>query len=196
MSPIDWQKLWDINPDVIAWIEIPGTRVAYPILQHPYDNFYYLDYTIDHRLTLPGSIYVFSNVKKDFSDYNVVIYGHNMIDESMFGSLKNYRYLSHMESYPALDIYTPDGEYHYTIFGAVVYDDKLISDSYDSTWEPDREAFLNSLYDTIYAGSVFREDVEVTPEDHIVTLSTCIAGAPNNRLLIVAVRNEPDEAVS
>ena len=57
-SPIDFAKLQEQNPDVYAWIEIPGTNVNYPILQHPTDDVYYLDHTIDGTAGLPGSISV------------------------------------------------------------------------------------------------------------------------------------------
>ena len=45
-SPIDFKKLQEQNPDVYAWIEIPGTNVNYPIMRHPTDDAYYLDHTI------------------------------------------------------------------------------------------------------------------------------------------------------
>ena len=73
-SPIDFAKLQEQNPDVYAWIDIPGTNVNYPILQHPTDDVYYLDHTIDGTAGLPGSIYTESCNYKDFSDFNTVIY--------------------------------------------------------------------------------------------------------------------------
>ena len=72
----------------------------------------------------------------------------------------------------------------------VTYDDRYITERYLDEFEADRAAFLRSLRDF---GAVIDESVPVSTEGHIITLSTCIGGMPNNRLLIVAAENEePD----
>lgn len=88
--PVDFASLQEKNPEIYAWIRISDTSVDYPILQRPEDDGYYLDHTVDGAEGLPGSIYTESLNKQDFSDKNTVIYGHNMKDETMFGSLKYY----------------------------------------------------------------------------------------------------------
>ena len=89
-SPIDFKKLQEQNPDVYAWIEIPGTNVNYPIMRHPTDDAYYLDHTIDGTAGLPGSIYTENYNNKEFTDFNTVIYGHDMRDGTMFKDLHKY----------------------------------------------------------------------------------------------------------
>lgn len=89
--PIDFAELRKMNPEIYAWIRIPGTEVDYPIVQRPEDDAYYLDHTIEGEAGLPGSIYTESLNKQDFTDKNTVIYGHNMKDNTMFGSLKDYK---------------------------------------------------------------------------------------------------------
>lgn len=74
--PIDFAELQKVNPEIYAWIRIPGTEVDYPIVQRPEDDAYYLDHTIEGEEGLPGSIYTESLNKKDFTDKNTVIYGH------------------------------------------------------------------------------------------------------------------------
>ena len=73
----DFGQLHEQNQDIYAWIVVPGTQVDYPLLQSETDN-YYLDYNLDHSKGYPGCIYTNQCNRKDFSDYNTVLYGHNM----------------------------------------------------------------------------------------------------------------------
>lgn len=86
-NTVDFAALWEQNEDVYAWITVPGTLVDYPVLQHPSDDEYYLHHTIDHVEGLPGSIYSETVNAKDFTDMNTILYGHNMKNDTMFGSL-------------------------------------------------------------------------------------------------------------
>ena len=74
----------NLNPDVYAWIDVPGTEISYPVLQSAEDNSYYLEHTIEGEKTLPGAIYSENYNSKDFSDYNTILYGHNMRNGTMF----------------------------------------------------------------------------------------------------------------
>lgn len=185
--PIDFEALWAINPDVYAWIEIPGTEIAYPILQHPSDDAYYLDHTIEGVEGYPGSLYTELCDAKDFSDFNTVIYGHNMKDRSMFGSLKDYRDVDFLAEHREIIIYTPTEKRVYQIFAAVVYDDRYIPGTYNDDKVEDRQAFLDSLSETRDLNSQVLDDVEVTTDSQIISLCTCIGGQPNNRYMIEAV---------
>ena len=189
-SPIDFEALWKINEDVIAWIEIPGTKVNYPILQHKFKDNYYLDITIDGGQGLPGSLYVFSHQDKNFCDWNTVVYGHNMKDDTMFGGFTKYRNVEgYMEARRSVIVYTPECERHYTIFGEVVYDDRLITQVYDETKQEDRQAFLDSLTQGDVEGTRMLDDIEVTPDSRIITLSCCINELYRHRQLLVAVED-------
>ena len=179
----------EINPHVIGWLEIPGTEIAYPILQHPTEDNHYLDITIEGGYGYPGSIYTNSMEGRDFDTFNTVIYGHNMGNGTYFGSLKSYNDESFRDAHREIDVYTPVTSWRYRLFGVVSYDDRYITDRYDDGNMADRTAFLRSLLDF---GPVLYDDVSVGPESHILTLSTCIAGMPNNRLLILAAREEPE----
>ena len=72
-----------MNSDVYAWITVPGTEIEYPILQHHSDNSYYFMHNIDGSYGYPGCIYTENLNSKDFTDNNMVIYGHNMKNDSM-----------------------------------------------------------------------------------------------------------------
>ncbi len=195
VSPIDFEALRQINSDIFAWIDIPDTNIQFPIVQHPTENNYYLDHTIEgYHARVPGSIYTFSGVAKDFSDFNTMIYGHNMYNGTMFSDLYMFQNRDYVSEHPKIYIYTPDAEYVYDIFGAVVYDDRLISSSFDFSRIDDREDYIESL-DNANAGTLYLDEIPVSSESHIITLSTCIRYQERLRLLITAVREEKEEFV-
>ena len=176
--PVDFSELQQINPEIYAWIEIPGTEVNYPIVQSASDNSYYLNHTIEGIVGYRGSIYSEGINSKDFQDYNTLIYGHDMEDGSMFGSLYKFKDAEYLKAHENLFIYTPEHKFTYRIFMAVTYDERHIMGSFDFSDKKDREAYLASIGNT---------DSEVSADDRIITLSTCIAGQPSNRLLVEAV---------
>ncbi|MBQ5954764.1 MAG: class B sortase [Firmicutes bacterium] len=186
VSPIDFDALHEVNQDVYAWIDITGTEIQYPILQHRYDDKYYLDHTIDGYEGYPGSIYTKSVNSKDFTDFNTVIYGHNMEWGSMFGTLKNYRDEDYLNSHREIKIYLPDKELTYQVFAAVVYDDRLITEEYNNKDTYERQQYLDSIFGNRDINSHILSDINVSTDDRIITLSTCIYGQPENRYLVVA----------
>lgn len=187
ISKVDWEGLLAINPDVYAWIYVPGTSVDYPILQHATDNTYYLNYNIDGSYGYPGCIYTENLNAKDFSDPNTVIYGHNMKAGTMFAGLHNFRDEAFFKEHDRVYIYTPEKELEYTIFAAYVYDDRHLLYSFDFKNEEVYENYLNNILTMRDMTSLIREDVEVTKEDKIITLCTCMSKEPDKRLLVQAV---------
>ncbi len=192
ISPLSFETLWARNPDIYAWIEVPDTWLAYPVLQHPTDDTYYLNRTVDGMDGYPGSIFTFTEEGKRFDQFNTVIYGHNMIDGSMFGNLKNYRSEEYMREHRQLNLYTPESTLHYTLFAALTYDDRLITMIYDDSDPESRAAYLESIFTA--GGLYMTEGLEIDTDSRLITLSTCIGGMPNNRLLVLGVLTswEPD----
>lgn len=184
--PVDFTTLKEKNSEIYAWIRIPDTAVDYPILQRDSDNTYYLNHTIDGSEGLPGSIYTESINQQDFSDKNTVIYGHNMKDETMFGSLKFYMDESYMDAHPQIFIYTPEHILTYQVFAAVTYDNRHILNSFDFQSDEGFEQYLDSLKEVRNMASYVKSDVEVTTADRIITLSTC-NGNSDQRFLVEAV---------
>lgn len=186
--PVDFQILQQQNPDIYAWIELPCCEEGYPVLQHPTDDSYYLEHSVEGKYGLPGALYTERVNAKDFSDFNTVIYGHNMKNGTMFGKLKKYRDPSYWEGKRDIVIYTADQKRVYRIFAAVVYPSIHVLNTYENfELEGNRELFLQSIMDTHDINSHVLDDIRVTTESQILTLSTCIGGKPNNRYLIEAV---------
>ena len=184
---MDFEALWEENEDIYAWIYIPGTKVDYPILQHPTDDTYYLDYNIDGSKGLPGCIYTESVNSKDFSDRHTVIYGHNMKNDTMFGSLHDYEDRAVFDEHQYVYIYMPEQTYVYQIFAA--YDFSAIHLIYNFDWSHDEvyQNYLDQIFEIRDMGANIRDEVELNTDNHIITLSTCISGQPNMRYLVQAV---------
>ena len=184
--PIDFEKAWEINKDIYAWITIPGTPIDYPIVMSVDDpEDYYLDHTIERVEGLPGSIYAQQVNSKDFSDRVTVLYGHNMKNGSMFGHLHDYKNPTFADEHEIVYIYTPEHIFTYKVFAIVLYDNRLITGAFDFSSDEGTQAYLDSIRAVNNWKTYFR-DVNVTKEDRILTLSTCI-GNPAQRYLIQAV---------
>lgn len=185
--PIDFDALHEINPDIYGWIEIEGTQIAYPILQSTESDGYYLNYTVEGVEGLPGSIYTELSNGTDFDVFNTIIYGHNMADDSMFGGLNLYRDLDYMIEHETIMIYLEDAILEYQVYAAVTFDNRHLMLSYNFSSETGCLQFLEDTFSVKDWNAALRDDVEVTAESQIITLSTCIGGQPENRLLVEAV---------
>jgi len=176
-----------VNEDIYAWIYIPDTKIDYPVLQHPEDNYYYLNHNLDGSRGYPGCIYTEDYNTRDFLDPNTVIYGHNMKNGSMFAGLHLFEDSEYFEEHPYVYIYTEDGLYVYEIFAAYESGNEHILYNNDFS---DDYAFLKYLSDIMNGRTMngnLKEDVTLTSEDRIITLSTCVAGKPDRRYLVQGV---------
>lgn len=187
--PIDFAALQETNPDIYAWIKIEGTNIDYPVLQSLENDNYYLDHTWEGNSASQGAIFSQAFNSKDFTDFNTVIYGHQMGEgnDTMFHNLGNYLEDGFMEEHPNVVIYTPDSIRTYQVFAAVVYDDRHLMQSFNYVMDDDRQAFIDSLYSARDMRNKYREDVNVTISDRIISLSTCISAEAEHRLLVEAV---------
>lgn len=191
-SVIDFEALWEINPDVYAWIQIPGTNIDYPILQSVVEaDEYYLNTTIDGKTGYPGSIYTEKYNATDFSDPVTVVYGHNMKEGTMFSDLHNYTDRAFFDQNAYIYIYLPDRTLKYQIFAAVAFDDRYLLGNYNFRDPADFQTYLDELRSSI-DGNVNNE-VQVTQDSTILTLSTCIGEYPDQRWLVNATLVEVEE---
>lgn len=191
---IDFANLQaETNSDIYAWIYIPDTKIDYPVLQHPEDNLYYLNYNIDGTKGYPGCIYTENYNTKDFSDHNTVIYGHNMKNGTMFAGLHQFEDSDFFAEHPYVYIYTEDEVYVSKIFAAYEFSDVHLLNAYSTDTEIGFSIYLEDVMEASSKNSSFNRDIEVTGQDRIVTLSTCISGKPNNRYLVQGILLQIDE---
>lgn len=185
--PIDFESLQKRNPDVYAWITVPGTQIDYPILQRENDNTYYLTHTIDHEEKTEGAIFTENYNSIDFEDPNTVIYGHDMKNGTMFRSLLEYQDREFFEENKEIIIYTPDAIRYYEIFAAYPYDNRHILRSFNLNDKNIFKIYLESIFSVRNMNSCIDTSMEVDTDDKIVTLSTCYGSRRDQRYLVQAV---------
>lgn len=184
---LDWEALRKENKDIYAWIYIPGTQVDYPILQHETENDYYLNHNLDGSSGYPGCIYTQLLNGKEFYDPNTVLYGHNMGNGTMFGSLHAYEDNTFLEENPYVYVYTEENVLVYEIFAACTFSDVHLLQGYKYVEEEGFDAFVDDLKSVRDMKSHVRDSVEVSYGDYLLTMSTCIKNKPTQRYLVVAV---------
>lgn len=104
---VDFEALQQINPDIVAWLRIPGV-LDYPVVQGT-DNSYYLHHTFRKEYNIAGSIFLDARNTADFSDSKNIIYGHNMRDGSMFHVLRKFQDLDFYQANREIWLYLSDG---------------------------------------------------------------------------------------
>ncbi len=178
-TPVDFDKLKNENSDIYAWIRIPYANETdkyiadYPILRNVENDRFYLTHSVESKKSVYGAIYTHNYNSMQFTDFNTVIYGHNMRNGTMFGSLKKFRDNAFFEQNRYIYIYMPGRILKYEIFAAYVYDDRHILLSFDFSLPEVRTEYLDSVFSTRKMSSNLKRDISVTESDKIITLSTC-----------------------
>lgn len=117
VSPIDFDKLAEMNSETVGWIKIPDTPIDYPIVQTG-NNDKYLHTDFEGRESAAGSIYLDFESSSDMKGKNNILYGHHMKNGSMFKALVKYKDREYFESHPYFTIYTPEEEIRLKIISA------------------------------------------------------------------------------
>ncbi len=186
-NPIDFKAIQAENPDVCAWIQLPGIDVIdYPILQSApeADDNFYLDHDINGNQKRAGSIYIQKLNYKDFSDPATLIYGHNMLNGTMFGQLKKFRNKTFFEENREIFIYTPGHILKYEIISAFIYDDRHIINSFNFEIEDERQQFFNECVNPTRFTKNVVDGATLDSDDNIIVLSTCTSN-DSERYLVV-----------
>jgi len=180
---VDFTALKAVNNDIAAWIISEGTLISYPIAasdsEEDYD--YYISHLFNGRKNKLGTLFTDARTVP-FKENNTIIYGHNMLNGTMFSSLLKYRKQSYYDSHPVMRLYTPESNYKILIFSGYMTTDK--SDAYILNLSGD--AFADYIKKAV-AGSDFKTKVSVDAEDRIITLSTCDNQTSEKRYVIHGV---------
>jgi len=165
----------EVNEEIIGWLEIPDTRIDYPIVKGE-DNDFYLTRDVYRQQASAGSIFMDSQCPEDFSGFNNIIYGHNMKNKSMFGDLDLFAEDSFFESNRKGWIYLRGETLHLEIFAYMVIrmDDEMIY-----SLDPEQEQFMD------YVRNKAQNFREPAAPGNIVTLSTCSYQFNNARTVLL-----------
>ena len=182
LESVDLEALRETNEDVIGWILIPGADVSFPMVQGD-DNAYYLNRTWNLTYNSVGAIFMECQNSPDLSDFNTIVYGHNMRNGSMFGQLKKYKDAQYWRERPYIYILTEEGVYRYDIFAAHEASVRSIVYGVGEFLPEMKEEYIrfsleNSSIDT---------GVIPTANDRMLTLSTCTGNGYATRWVVQGV---------
>lgn len=166
------------NEDYKMWIEIPNTNIDYPVVQGK-DNDFYLNHGFNKKKSSSGAIFMDykNNINKD---KNIIIYGHNMKNKSMFQNLMKFKDEEFWKENKKI-ILTIDGKrYEYEIFSAYISNAKNIN--LRTNFKNDDE-YLKYI-EGIKKKSIFYRDMDIKSNDRIITLSTCSYEKDDTRIII------------
>ncbi len=175
---VDFNNLIEKNSDTVAWLNVGGTNINYPVVQTS-DNDYYLKHSFKKEYTDAGWVFMDYRNNKDFNNKNTIIYGHSRLNKTMFGSLKNVitnNWFNKKENH-IVRISTPSYNYLYQVFSTY----KIETENYYLTTEFTNEEYMSFL-ENIKRRSVFKYDVALNENDKIITLSTC---SSNNTKIVL-----------
>ncbi len=176
---VDFKKLKEQNNETVAWIKVNNTNVEYPVVRAT-NNSFYLNHSFDKSKNSAGWIFADYRNKFDGTDKNIIIYGHNMRDDSMFGSLKNILNSDWYdnEENTNITLYTENEKSIYKVFS--IY--KIESEDYYIKTEFSNDNEFEKFIETLKKRSIKNFNIDISKEDSILTLSTC---ANNNKYRVV-----------
>jgi len=176
---IDFEALREINEDIIGWLYVEGAGIDHPIVQTT-DNEHYLTTTFAGLSNPSGAIFADYRNAPDFSDSQTLIYGHNMLNDTMFSPLTLFQNQSFFDQYSSFRIYTSEAVFHYDIFSA--YLTSAYSDTYFKALETG-ELFEFYLQ---FVTELSEIETGITPNgaDRIVSLSTCEYQFEDARMIV------------
>lgn len=164
-----YEKLKAINSEYTFWVEVENTNISYPVVQGN-DNSYYLKKDFNKENNSAGTIFM-DSLNNFEVDNNIVLYGHNMKNKTMFNNLTLFKKKDFFNQNNKIKIKhdKEDKEYTYEVFSAYHSDN-----SFDYNMVKFGQGYtFEDFIDDIKAKSIYKKDIEITGNDKIITLSTC-----------------------
>lgn len=180
VSPF-FNPILNINDHTVGWIRIPHTVIDYPVVQGE-DNVFYLNHSFKMEKNSAGSLFMDFRNSIDQLDQNTIIYGHHMKDGSMFKDLIKYRNKEFVLQNPVIFFDSLYLTMKWEIFAVFVTNTSF---NYIKTNFSEKSEFQEFIQ-TIEEKSIFPTDIEITEEDRILTLSTCVYDFDDARLVVMA----------
>lgn len=185
--PVDFKALWDINPEIYAWVYVPGMDISYPVVQHDGDNSFYTRRSVDGQYYTGGCIYSENYNSKNFNDRITILYGHNLRSGKMFAPLNDFADVTVFDNHRYVYIYLPDKELVYEIFASSPHSSEHILLNHNFENRQEYNDFFSSVMYKPGLNSNFLDNVTLDYDsDKVLTLSTCLRGDNQQRYIVMA----------
>lgn len=184
----EFAQLYTMNPDLVGWISIDGTKINYPVVQSGLDNAnYYLDRNFERKHSAHGCIYVSEAADVFAPSDNVTIYGHRMGDNSMFGQLGLYTDKGFWEDHQYIRFDTLQERHLYQIICVFSTTASMGQGfAYHSFVDAEDSSNFNAYVWQSQKLSYYDTGITAEYGDKLITLSTCEYSHNNGRLVVVA----------
>ena len=181
-----YQALYEQNNDFIGWISIADTQVNYPVMQSMDSPNFYLKHAFDKSYSSYGVPYADENCVTGLSD-NIVLYGHNIKNGSMFSDLVKYASKDFWETHPIIRFDTMSRLSEYEVVAAFRFDTNHETFRFNEYTDMDEAEFAEYM-ENCNQRKLYDTGVEVAYGDELLTLSTCEYTYENGRFVVVARR--------
>lgn len=181
---INIANLYQINSDIIGWVKIEGTNIDYPVMQTKNSPNYYLRRNFYKEYSVMGTPYLAEQCDIQSSD-NLIIYGHHISNNKMFGELENYKQEDYYKEHKIIKFYTKEENAEYEIiavFKTVAYTGFKYYNYCNLKSESEFIAFINKCYDLAF----YDTGKNAEYGDKLICLSTCEYSQTNGRLVVLA----------
>ena len=170
IAEYDFDKLKEINTDIVGFIEVDNTNISYPVVKSS-DNSYYLNHSYKKEKNNIGSIFLDYRNDLDNLSKNNIIYGHGRLDNTMFGSLNNLLDSSNLDSKESyyITLSTPNSIMTFKIFSVYT----IPKEGYYIKTYFSSNKYFKEFLETIMKRSIYNFNTDVNTSDKILTLSTC-----------------------
>ena len=183
------QDLKKINSDIIGWIEIENTNISYPVLQGD-DNSYYMTHDYKKQYSYNGSIFLDKDYNWNPPSSNLLIYGHNMKNNTMFQDLLKYKNKSFYENHQTIRFTTSNEDMIFDIIAAfeskVYYKSEKNVFRYYYFINSKNEQDYNNFVSNAKKASFYDTGKTATYGEQLMTLSTCSYHTQDGRFAVVA----------
>lgn len=186
---IDFAALQEENPEIFAWLYVPGTEIDVPVLQSMQGDDYYETHNASGEEDADGAVYIELANVANMCDFNTVLHGRTGADETgPFGGLYRFADPDFFEEHEQLYLYLDGNVLTYEIFAAYERENTSLLREYDFTYYNGCRQFLEDLYGTRDLSMNLREGWEgLTPYQFLVTLTTRREEADDRQMVVVAV---------
>lgn len=186
----EYAQLYTMNPDLVGWISIDGTKINYPVVQSSLDNpNYYLERNFEGKYSVHGCIYANEAADVFKPSDNVTLYGHRMSDHSMFAQLGLYIDKSFWEDHQYVRFDTLQERHLYQVISVFATSASIGEGfAYHKFVDASDEAEFNAYMRQCMALSYYDTGIIAKYGDKLITLSTCEYTNTNGRLVVVAKR--------
>lgn len=181
------------NSDMAAWLQIPDTKIDYPVMWTPEDEEYYLRRGFDGSRNKNGCLILDTDSCLEPLTTNLIIHGHNMKSGTMFGTLANYEEESFFQEHRSITLYTKECQRNYeviAVFYSQIYKKSDQVFKFYKFFQADTTEEFDDFYQNIKSLSLYDTGVTAEFGDCFLTLSTCAYHVENGRFVVVAKETE------